>query len=77
MARDVAIFALGNMVAEAEKLAKMLKAEGQSVAVINARFAKPVDAECIAKYGAALRADGHDGRPCARGRIWVGGAGDA
>jgi 1-deoxy-D-xylulose-5-phosphate synthase len=48
---DVALFALGNMVAEAEKLAKMLAADGHSVAVINARFAKPVDAECIAKYG--------------------------
>ncbi|MES2394339.1 MAG: 1-deoxy-D-xylulose-5-phosphate synthase [Acidobacteriota bacterium] len=47
---DVAIFALGNMVAEGEKLARMLEAEGQSVAVINARFAKPVDAACIAKY---------------------------
>jgi 1-deoxy-D-xylulose-5-phosphate synthase len=49
--RDVAVFALGNMVAEAERLAALLKAEGQSVAVINARFAKPVDAECIAHYG--------------------------
>lgn len=48
---DVAIFALGNMVAEAQKLAKMLAAEGQSVAVINARFAKPVDADCIARFG--------------------------
>jgi len=49
--RDVALFALGNMVAEAERLAVLLKAEGQSVAVINARFAKPVDAECIGRYG--------------------------
>jgi 1-deoxy-D-xylulose-5-phosphate synthase len=49
--RDVAIFALGNMVAEAERLAALLEAEGQSVAVINARFAKPVDAACIARYG--------------------------
>jgi 1-deoxy-D-xylulose-5-phosphate synthase len=48
---DVAIFALGNMVAEAEKLAKLLEREGQSVAVINARFAKPLDAACVAKYG--------------------------
>jgi 1-deoxy-D-xylulose-5-phosphate synthase len=48
---DVAILALGNMVAEAEKLARMLEAEGQSVAVVNARFAKPVDAACIALYG--------------------------
>jgi 1-deoxy-D-xylulose-5-phosphate synthase len=47
---DVAIFALGAMVAEAEKLAKLLTAEGQSVAVINARFAKPVDAACIGRY---------------------------
>jgi 1-deoxy-D-xylulose-5-phosphate synthase len=47
---DVAVFALGNMVADAEKLAKLLESEGQSVAVINARFAKPVDAACIAKY---------------------------
>jgi 1-deoxy-D-xylulose-5-phosphate synthase len=49
--RDVAIFALGAMVAEAERLAALLKSEGQSVAVINARFAKPVDADCIARYG--------------------------
>jgi 1-deoxy-D-xylulose-5-phosphate synthase len=50
--REVAIFALGAMVAEAERLAGMLEAEGHSVAVINARFAKPIDAECVAKYGA-------------------------
>jgi 1-deoxy-D-xylulose-5-phosphate synthase len=49
--RDVAVFALGAMVAEAEKLAKLLEADGHSVAVINARFAKPVDAECVARYG--------------------------
>ena len=48
---DIAIFALGAMVAEAERLAKLLKSEGQSVAMINARFAKPVDGECIARYG--------------------------
>jgi len=47
---DVAIFALGAMVGEAQRLAKMLKAEGQSVAVINARFAKPIDEECVRKY---------------------------
>jgi 1-deoxy-D-xylulose-5-phosphate synthase len=48
--RDVAIFALGNMVAEAERLAVMLEAEGHSVAVINARFAKPIDAACVERY---------------------------
>lgn len=47
---EIALFALGNMVAEAEKIAKSLSSEGHSVAVINARFAKPIDAECVAKY---------------------------
>jgi 1-deoxy-D-xylulose-5-phosphate synthase len=47
---DVAIFSLGGMLPEAERLATMLRKEGHSVAVINARFAKPVDHECIARY---------------------------
>ena len=47
---DVAIFSLGNMLPEAEKLAAMLEREGQSVAVINARFAKPIDRECVERY---------------------------
>jgi 1-deoxy-D-xylulose-5-phosphate synthase len=48
---DVALFALGAMVPEAMRLAKLLEAEGQSVAVVNARFAKPIDAACVARYG--------------------------
>jgi 1-deoxy-D-xylulose-5-phosphate synthase len=48
---DVAIFSLGGMLPEAERLASMLRAEGQSVAVINARFAKPVDSAAIARFG--------------------------
>jgi 1-deoxy-D-xylulose-5-phosphate synthase len=48
---DVAIFALGAMVAEAERLAAMLKQDGQNAAVINARFAKPLDAGCVEQYG--------------------------
>ena len=48
---DVAIFSLGGMLPEAERLAAMLRDEGQSVAVINARFAKPVDAACIERFG--------------------------
>ena len=47
---DVAIFSLGNMLPEAERLARELEMEGQSVAVINARFAKPVDARCIVNF---------------------------
>jgi 1-deoxy-D-xylulose-5-phosphate synthase len=48
---DVAVFALGAMVSEATRLAKLLEAEGQNAVVVNARFAKPVDAECIARFG--------------------------
>jgi 1-deoxy-D-xylulose-5-phosphate synthase len=47
---DVAIFSLGGMLPEAHRLATMLRKEGHSVVVINARFAKPVDHECIARY---------------------------
>jgi 1-deoxy-D-xylulose-5-phosphate synthase len=47
---DVAILSLGGMLPEAERLASMLRAEGQSAAVINARFAKPVDHAAIARY---------------------------
>ncbi len=48
--RDVAIFGLGAMLPEAERLAKMLAAEGYSAAVINPRFAKPIDHECVERY---------------------------
>jgi 1-deoxy-D-xylulose-5-phosphate synthase len=46
----VAIFALGGMVAMAKELAAKLETEGVSAAVINARFAKPVDTEMIEFY---------------------------
>ena len=48
---DVVVFGLGAMLPEAERLAKMLKDEGVSVAVVNPRFAKPVDRDCIGLYG--------------------------
>ena len=47
---DIAIFGLGSMFPEAERLARMLQAEGHSAAVINPRFAKPVDHDCVALY---------------------------
>jgi len=50
---EVVIFGLGAMLAEAQRLAKMLKAQGFSVAVINPRFAKPIDRECVDVFGAA------------------------
>ncbi len=43
----VAIFALGAMVPMAEEIARKLEGEGVAAAVINARFAKPVDVEMV------------------------------
>jgi 1-deoxy-D-xylulose-5-phosphate synthase len=48
---DIAIFGLGAMLPEAKRLAAMLEQEGFSVAVINPRFAKPIDHTCVAEYG--------------------------
>ncbi len=47
---DIVIFGLGAMLPEAERLARLLASEGHSAAVINPRFAKPVDHDCIARY---------------------------
>jgi 1-deoxy-D-xylulose-5-phosphate synthase len=47
----VAIFSLGAMLPMAREIAESLAREGVAAAVINARFAKPVDAEMIARYG--------------------------
>ena len=46
----VAIFALGALVPMAKEIASKLEGEGVSAAVINARFAKPVDAEMVEFY---------------------------
>ncbi|MGD0444928.1 MAG: 1-deoxy-D-xylulose-5-phosphate synthase [Edaphobacter sp.] len=48
---EVAIFGLGAMLPEAMRLAEMLGMEGFSAAVINPRFAKPVDRGCVANFG--------------------------
>jgi 1-deoxy-D-xylulose-5-phosphate synthase len=48
---DVAIFALGAMMQEGERLAAMLEQQGLSVALIDPRFAKPIDSECLSTYG--------------------------
>jgi 1-deoxy-D-xylulose-5-phosphate synthase len=48
---EVAIFGLGAMLPEAQRLAELLRGEGFSAAVINPRFAKPVDRECLADFG--------------------------
>jgi 1-deoxy-D-xylulose-5-phosphate synthase len=48
---DIAIFGLGAMLPEAMRLADLLEREGFSAAVINPRFAKPIDRSCVAEYG--------------------------
>ena len=48
---DVAIFALGAMMEEGERLADMLEAQGLSAALIDPQFSKPIDAECVGRYG--------------------------
>jgi len=47
---DVAIAALGTMVPKAMETASILESSGISCAVINARFAKPIDKELINKW---------------------------
>src|SRR6185369_15196903 len=50
----VAIFALGAMVPMANDVALKLESEGISAAVINARFAKPIDAEMLEFYARSV-----------------------
>jgi 1-deoxy-D-xylulose-5-phosphate synthase len=47
----VAIFALGSLVPMAEEIARKLEGRGIGAAVINARFAKPIDVEMLEFYG--------------------------
>jgi 1-deoxy-D-xylulose-5-phosphate synthase len=48
---DVAVLGLGAMLPEALRLSEMLEREGFHAAVINPRFTKPVDRECLADFG--------------------------
>jgi 1-deoxy-D-xylulose-5-phosphate synthase len=52
----LAIFALGSLVPMALEVARRLEAEGVSTAVINARFAKPLDTALIEFYAANAEA---------------------
>ena len=47
---DVAVLALGAMLAEGKRLVAMLEQQGLSAALIDPRFAKPIDRECVAEY---------------------------
>jgi 1-deoxy-D-xylulose-5-phosphate synthase len=53
---DVAIFACGATVAPALEAARQLAERGVSAAVVNARFVKPLDSECVIRYAESLRA---------------------
>jgi len=53
---DVAIIFYGAVQSIAKQTLAALEAEGLSVALINARFAKPVDREMLEKYGRITRA---------------------
>jgi 1-deoxy-D-xylulose-5-phosphate synthase len=50
----VAIFALGALIPMAEEIARKLEGEGIGAAVINARFAKPIDAETLEFFATAV-----------------------
>ncbi|HEY0161305.1 MAG TPA: 1-deoxy-D-xylulose-5-phosphate synthase [Edaphobacter sp.] len=48
---DVAIFGLGALLPMAREMAARLAQQGISAAVINPRFVKPIDRECVEQYG--------------------------
>jgi 1-deoxy-D-xylulose-5-phosphate synthase len=50
----VAIFALGALVPMGQEVARKLEAQGIPAAVINARFAKPLDVEMLEFYGRSV-----------------------
>jgi len=52
---DAVIFAIGHVVYEALKAADMLKERGYSVAVVNARFLKPLDEDLICEYASRTK----------------------
>lgn len=49
--RDVAIFGLGALLPMAKTMAAELQSLGLSVAVINPRFVKPLDRNCVERFG--------------------------
>ena len=50
----IAIFALGALVPMAEEIARKLEGQGVPAAVINARFAKPIDVEMLEFYARSV-----------------------
>lgn len=52
---DIAVWALGNQCEVALAAAEILETRGISAAVVNARFVKPIDAECLRHYAGKAR----------------------
>ncbi|MDK2887582.1 MAG: 1-deoxy-D-xylulose-5-phosphate synthase [Thermoanaerobacter sp.] len=52
---DVTLLAAGSMVSVASEAAMLLEQQGIQAAVINARFIKPLDEECISRYALRTR----------------------
>jgi len=53
--KDIALFAIGLMVDIAEQTADLLEKNGYSVAVVNARFVKPLDEDVIVRLGREIQ----------------------
>ena len=53
--QDVALFAVGSMVDTAEKVANLLEKKGYSVAVVNARFVKPLDGNVVVQFAEKVK----------------------
>ena len=53
--KDVALFAVGSMVAPAMEAAEKLAAQGIEATVVNARFVKPVDTELILDVASRIK----------------------
>ena len=45
--KEIALLAVGSMVKTGETVREMLKAQGHSVSLVNARFVKPIDQEAV------------------------------
>ena len=68
---NVALFALGSMVKTAEEVRDALKGYGIACSVINARFAKPLDVQCLKKL-----ADSHGIIVTLEENVLIGGMGE-
>lgn len=53
--KDVALIALGNMNSVAARVRELLAAQGIDCALVNARFIKPLDEECLRRMAASCK----------------------